>query len=50
MLVNLPKSVVCPTVAKELMRYSVIVDPNLGKPAVLVVMGDININTGDIAV
>lgn len=50
MLVNLPKSIVCPTVGKELMRYSVIVDPNLGKPAVLVVMGDININTGDIAV
>lgn len=50
MLINLPKSIVCPTVGKELMRYSVIVDPKIGKPAVLVVMGDININTGDIAV
>lgn len=49
MLVNLPKKIICSMVARELMKYFVQRDPEGNIPPIMCYMGDIDPNTGSVA-
>lgn len=49
MLVNLPKKIVCSMVARELMKYFVQRDPEGNIPPIMCYMGDIDPDTGSVA-
>ena len=50
MLVNLPKKIVCNIIGRELMRYSVISDPDTHRASILVVMGELDVKTTNMTI